>query len=119
MHKIDLPFMSEPGTLRPNTNNSSPAFLLHSQKEGKPLAGRDSFQKRQKEAARREKRQSKLDRRQGRQNPHADSTSEGTDAELGGDQVTSNDETPLLKTEEDVLKQLLEPRQTDNPPREP
>jgi hypothetical protein len=33
------------------------------------LAGRDSFQKRQKEAARREKRQIKLERRQGRQQP--------------------------------------------------
>jgi hypothetical protein len=33
------------------------------------LAGRDSFQKRQKEAARREKRQVKLERRQGRQQP--------------------------------------------------
>jgi hypothetical protein len=33
------------------------------------LAGRDSFQKRQKEAARREKRQLKLERRQGRQQP--------------------------------------------------
>lgn len=33
------------------------------------MAGRDSFQKRQKEAARREKRQVKLERRQGRQQP--------------------------------------------------
>jgi hypothetical protein len=41
------------------------------------LAGRDSFQKRQKEAARREKRQLKLERRQGRQQPsNPDSTSE-------------------------------------------
>ena len=79
------------------------------------MAGRDSFQKRQKEAARREKRQSKLDRRQGRQNPHSDATSEGAE----NDQANPNDETPLLKTEEDVLKPLLEPRQTDNPPREP
>jgi hypothetical protein len=39
------------------------------------LAGRDSFQKRQKEAARREKRQLKLERRQGRQQPsNPDST---------------------------------------------
>ncbi len=36
------------------------------------MASRDSFQKRQKEAARREKRQSKLDRRQGRQPSHGD-----------------------------------------------
>lgn len=39
------------------------------------MAGRDSFQKRQKEAARREKRQLKLERRQGRQQPsNSDST---------------------------------------------
>jgi hypothetical protein len=40
------------------------------------LAGRDSFQKRQKEAARREKRQLKLERRQGRQTSNPDSNSE-------------------------------------------
>jgi hypothetical protein len=40
------------------------------------LASRDSFQKRQKEAARREKRQIKLDRRQGRQPSHSDTNSE-------------------------------------------
>jgi hypothetical protein len=38
------------------------------------LAGRDSFQKRQKEAARREKRQVKLERRQGRQPSNSDSS---------------------------------------------
>jgi hypothetical protein len=40
------------------------------------LAGRDSFQKRQKEAARRERRQVKLERRQGRQPSSSDSNSD-------------------------------------------
>jgi hypothetical protein len=43
------------------------------------LAGRDSFQKRQKEAARREKRQGKLERRQGRQQPSGSGANSDTD----------------------------------------
>jgi hypothetical protein len=52
------------------------------------LAGRDSFQKRQKEAARREKRQLKLERRKGRQPSHSD-TSSGT---IPSDQLASPSE---------------------------
>ena len=54
------------------------------------MAGRDSFQKRQKEAARREKRQSKLDRRQGRQHTPGDSTSERNETELSGNPALSD-----------------------------
>ena len=43
------------------------------------MAGRDSFQKRQKEAARREKRQVKLERRQGRQQPSGSNSNSETD----------------------------------------
>ncbi len=45
------------------------------------MAVRGSFQKRQKEAARREKRQLKLDRRQGKQPPGAAPSAESTDSE--------------------------------------
>ena len=52
------------------------------------MAGRDSFQKRQKEAARREKRQSKLDRRQGRQPAHSENP--GTTEEAGTETWTGS-----------------------------
>lgn len=56
------------------------------------MATRGSFQKRQKEAARREKRQLKLDRRQGRQAPGTvpSQTTEDKDSEI----VFDPDEAP-------------------------
>ena len=53
------------------------------------MAGRSSFKKTQKEAARREKRQIKLARRQGRQSPDNISPS-----------LTQNEEQPLTQNEE-------------------
>jgi len=103
------------------------------------LASRDSFQKRQKEAARREKRQSKLDRRQGRQPSHADRDTENSDndalnvAETEGADVLSaeavlaalrraNVADPALERDATLFKPVsTEPEQlkSDNPRREP
>jgi hypothetical protein len=104
------------------------------------LASRDSFQKRQKEAARREKRQVKLDRRQGRQPSHSDAGSE-TDASTN---PVDPDGTPLTPPETPSTESVSttpsanaaaapnergpglfkpapepEPPKNDSPPREP
>ena len=106
------------------------------------MAGRDSFQKRQKEAARREKRQLKLERRKGRQPSHSD-TPPGT---IPSDQLASPSELlpldmperssadplfglPLPATPEPPVNRRLdmfkptsvepEPPKNDNPPHEP
>ncbi len=104
------------------------------------MASRDSFQKRQKEAARREKRQSKLDRRQGRQPSHGDrhdnggngdTTGLGLDAEpaevLSAEAVLAalrraNVADPALENDTSLFKPVsTEPElpKTDSPRREP
>jgi len=57
------------------------------------MAARGSFQKRQKEAARREKRQLKLDRRQGRQ-PARTSSGPSTDEEPNDVESLTQPESP-------------------------
>ena len=57
------------------------------------MAARGSFQKRQKEAARREKRQLKLDRRQGRQVPIPGSALPASDANAPDNELEPGDAT--------------------------
>ncbi|MBV9303721.1 MAG: hypothetical protein JOY62_05415 [Acidobacteriaceae bacterium] len=68
------------------------------------MASRDSFQKRQKEAARREKRQLKLDRRQGRQHGPSDSLGERSESDSGGNPAISNEETVETTAENGEIK---------------
>jgi hypothetical protein len=104
------------------------------------LASRDSFQKRQKEAARREKRQLKLNRRQGRQLPHSETSSENdvatnpvdptATAPLSAPDTASAESLstvtkaadPPGEHRTDAFKPASsepEPPRTDSPPREP
>jgi hypothetical protein len=110
------------------------------------LAGRDSFQKRQKEAARREKRQVKLERRQGRQQPSGSGSNSDTDENgiaypvdlsqlplttapgrpsadpLANLPLPANPPEPAPERRPNVLKPApvgLEPPKSDTPRREP
>lgn len=84
------------------------------------LASRDSFQKRQKEAARREKRQLKLDRRQGRQHTPTDSGPEKTDSDFGGNPGISDEQTgEAINEGRSELKPPAGLPQSDNPTPEP
>ena len=58
------------------------------------MAARGSFQKRQKEAQRREKRQLKLDRRQGRQPPSSQGPSDSESTEEDSSLTGETPETP-------------------------
>jgi len=68
------------------------------------MAARGSFQKRQKEAARREKRQMKLDRRQGKQPEHGGSlsgtaeTDQSADSSDGSLEIASIPPDPLTSS---------------------
>ncbi len=69
------------------------------------MAARGSFQKRQKEAARREKRQLKLDRRQGRQvvipgSISTPSDTENPDTALDNDDLKAPEESPVAPVPE-------------------
>ncbi len=70
------------------------------------MATRGSFQKRQKEAARREKRQLKLDRRQGRVTPGTATQNQNPD-EANPDAVNPDDTTPA-STEDSPLEKPAE-----------
>lgn len=67
------------------------------------MAARGSFQKRQKEAARREKRQLKLDRRQGRQPAHQSNAAE-VESENPLDVADSTDDAASAISSADPLR---------------
>ena len=72
------------------------------------MAARGSFQKRQKEAARREKRQLKLERRQGKQPAHPSSTATGESDNLIDAADSIDDDTPLVSSADPMRGNNLE-----------